>query len=256
MTRMTAAALMALGLAAPLAAPLAAQAEAFDLTDMSAAERTAFRAEVRSYLMDNPEVLMEAIGVLEQRQANAQAQNDETLVRVNAEDIFEDGVSWVGGNPEGDVTLVEFTDYRCTYCRKSYSEVSDLVASDGNIRFVVKEFPILGEQSVLSSRFAIAVKQLAGDAAYEKIHDALITFRGNVSDESLKRLAEENGLDAAAVLERMKAPEVEKVIADNHALAQRLQISGTPTFILGDQMIRGYVPLEGMKQLVEDARAD
>ncbi|MBL3570875.1 disulfide bond formation protein DsbA [Rhodovulum sulfidophilum] len=252
MTRMTAAALMALGLAAPLAAP----AQAFDLTDMSAADREAFRAEVRSYLMDNPEVLMEAIGVLEQRQADAQAQNDETLVKVNAKDIFEDGYSWVGGNPEGDVTLVEFTDYRCTYCRKAYSEVTQLIEGDGNIRFVVKEFPILGDQSVLSSRFAIAVQQVAGDAAYAKVHDALITFRGNVADDSLKRLAEENGLDATAVLERMKAPEVEKVIAENHALAQRLQISGTPTFILGDQMIRGYVPLEGMKQLVADVRAD
>ncbi|TCP42401.1 DsbA family protein [Rhodovulum marinum] len=248
MTRLPAATLLALGLALP--------AQALDLTAMTEDERTAFRAEVRSYLMDNPEVLMEAIGVLEQRQAEAQAQNDETLVQVNADELFRDGQSWVGGNPDGDITLVEFIDYRCGYCRKAHDDVAALVASDGNIRFVVKEFPILGDQSVLSSRFAVATLQLAGADAYKKVHDALITFRGNITEDSLKTLGDSLGLDTGAIMGRMQAPEVEAVLAANHNLAQRMQISGTPTFVIETQMLRGYMPLDGMREVVAQVRAD
>ncbi|TCM84716.1 DsbA family protein [Rhodovulum steppense] len=246
MTRLPAAALLSLGLALP--------AQAFDLAAMSEAERELFRAEVRSYLMENPEVLMEAIGVLEQRQAEAQTANDEALVRVNAAEIFEDGHSWVGGNPEGDITLVEFVDYRCGYCRRAHDDVAELVSSDGNIRLVMKEFPILGDQSVLSARFAVATLQIAGPDAYEKAHDALITFRGNVTEDSLKDLAATLGIDGAAILARMTAPEVDAVLAANQSLAQRMQISGTPTFIVGPQMLRGYMPLDGMRRIVSEIR--
>jgi len=248
MTRICAAALLALGLAAP--------AHAFDITKMTDAERDAFRAEVRAYLMENPEVLMEAIGVLEQRQAQAQAENDEALVQSQAGDLFEDGYSWVGGNLDGDITLVEFVDYRCGYCRKAHDEVATLVESDGKIRFILKEFPILGEQSVISSRFAIATKQIAGDEVYKKVHDTLIAFRGNVNDESLRRLAESFDLDADAILARMNAPEVDAVISANHALAKTLQITGTPTFVLGGQMLRGYVPLDSMRSIVAEERSE
>ncbi|MGC9417566.1 MAG: DsbA family protein [Rhodovulum sp.] len=248
MTRLPAATLLALGLALP--------AQAFDLSAMTEDERTAFRAEVRSYLMDNPEVLMEAIQVLEQRQAEAQAQNDETLVQVNADELFRDGHSWVGGNPEGDITLVEFMDYRCGYCRKAFEEVEQLVASDGNIRFIVKEFPILGEQSVLSSRFAVATLQVAGAEAYKQVHDALVTFRGNITEESLKTMGDSLDLDTGAIMDQMQSPEVEAVLAANHSLAQRMQISGTPTFVIESQMLRGYVPLEGMREVVAQTRAD
>lgn len=248
MTRTTlAAALVALGLAQPAAA--------FDLTAMTDAERNAFRAEVRSYLLENPEVLMEAIQVLESRNAEAQAANDAALVTTNAADIFEDGFSWVGGNPEGDITLVEFTDYRCTYCRKAHDEVAKLIETDGNIRFVVKEFPILGEQSVLSSQFAIATLQVAGPEAYKQVHDGLITFRGNVTEPNLRRLAESLDLDAEAIIAGMDAPEVAQVINENRALAQRLQINGTPTFVLGEQLVRGYAPLPAMQQMVAEVRA-
>ena len=241
---------------AALALSFAAPAMATDIVDMTEAERTAFRQEVRAYLLENPEVLMEAIAVLEQRQEQAAAAQDEQLVKTNAKDIFEDGYSWVGGNPEGDITLVEFSDYRCTYCRKAHPEVEELLKADGNIRFIVKEFPILGEQSELSSRFAIATKQVAGDEAYKKVHDALITMRGNATVQSLEKLAGHLDLDAEAILPLMNSPEVDEVIQKNHALAQRLGITGTPTFVLESTMLRGYVPLDGMRQLVKQARAD
>lgn len=239
-----------------LALSLAMPAGATDLVTLTDAERTAFRAEVRAYLLENPEVLMEAIAVLENRQEAEAAQQDEQLVQTNAEDIFNDGHSWVGGNLEGDVTLVEFTDYRCTYCRKAHDEVAKLVETDGNIRFVIKEFPILGEQSDLSSRFAIAVQQVEGDDAYKRAHDALITFRGNINIKNLEKLATKLGFEPGPILEHMTDARVDLIIQENRALAQRLSISGTPTFVVKDRMLRGYVPLKGMQQLVAEVRQD
>lgn len=229
---------------------------AADLTEMTEADRAAFRAEVRAYLLDNPEVLMEAIAVLEAREREAQANADTALVSIHAAAIFDDGHSWVGGNPDGDITLVEFMDYRCGYCRQAFAEVARLLETDGNIRFIVKEYPILGEQSMAAARFAIATHQLHGDDDYEAVHDALMALRADITPDSLSRLAEALGLDPAPILARMDAPEVTAVIEANRNLGSMMQISGTPTFVLGDRMIRGYVPLASMEQLVAAARAD
>lgn len=242
-------------LALAAAAVLASPAAASDLSALTDAERDAFRAEVRAYLLDNPEVLMEAIAVLEARQAERAAADDAALIAANAADLFEDGNSWVGGNPEGSVTIVEFADYRCGYCRQAHPQIMELLATDGDIRYIVKEFPILGEQSTLASRFAVAVLRVAGDDGYAAVHDELYTgFRGDVTPDSLDRLATDLGLDAAAILAEMMSPEVEAIIADNQALAQRLRISGTPTFVIGDEMIRGYVPLETLGDIVAAER--
>ena len=248
---MTRTPLAALALSAAL---LAGPAAAFDPAAMTETERAAFGEAVKAYLMENPQVLVEAIGVLEERQQAAESENDKVLVQTNAKDIFEDGHSWVGGNLTGDVTLVEFVDYRCSYCRKAHDEVAELVKSDGNIRLIMKEFPILGAESDLSARFAVAVKQLAGDAAYKTAHDRLIDFRGAVTLESLTRLAEDLKLDAPAILKRMNEEEVTAVLRANHQLAERMRISGTPTFVLGGQLLRGYLPLQGMQALVGEER--
>lgn len=240
--------------AALLYATLALPVQAFDLSEMNDAEREAFRAEVRAYLLENPQVIMEAVAVLEQQQAEAQAQDDMDLVRVNSEDIFEDGYSWVGGNPDGDITLVEFLDYRCGFCRRAFDEVEQLLEEDGNIRFIVKEFPILGEESILASRFAIATQQLNGDDAYKSMHDALMAFNGGINETSLSRIADSLGLDPATIIAHMNSDDVSEVIAQNHALGQRLSISGTPSFVMANQMLRGYLPAEEMQQLADEIR--
>lgn len=224
------------------------------LGEMTEEERAAFREEVKAYLLENPEVLVEAMDVLQSRQADAAAKADQLALDENRAAIHEDAASWVGGNLEGDVTVVEFMDYRCTYCRKAYEEVDNLITTDGNIRFVVKEFPILGPESLASSQFAIAVRQLHGDAAYEQVHDALIALRGAPDAETLGRLAESLGLEPAPILAKMESPEVSAVIAANHELAQKLNITGTPTFVIGDQMLRGYLPEDAMKEIVAAAR--
>lgn len=243
---------------APLAfaALLATPAAAFDISAMSEAEREAFRAEIRAYLLDNPEVLTEAIEVLQTRQAEEAAMQDLNLVKANADDIFNDGHSYVGGNPDGDITVVEFIDYRCGYCRKAHAEVAELIQSDGDIRYIVKEFPILGEQSVIAARFAIATLQVAGSEAYAKVNAGFYeSFRGDVSIETLTAFADSFDIDAEPIIAHMDAPEVTKVIEENHLLAQRLQISGTPTFVMGEQMLRGYAPLNEMQAIVAGERS-
>lgn len=238
-----------------LVAALATPAAAFDISAMSEVERDAFRAEVRAYLLDNPEVLSEAIEVLQQRQADEAASQDLNLVKANQQDLFEDGYSFVGGNPDGDVTVVEFIDYRCGYCRKAHAEVEQLIESDGDIRYIVKEFPILGDQSVIASRFAIATLQVAGREAYEKVNAGFYEiFRGDVSVETLTAFAGNLGIEADPIIAHMDAPEVTRVIEENHLLAQRMQISGTPTFVMGSQMLRGYAPLDAMQAIVADER--
>jgi protein-disulfide isomerase len=234
---------------------LATPALASDLTDLGTAERAALRAEMRAYLMENPEVILEAIQVLEQRQASAEASADADLIAAHARALFQDDQSWVGGNPDGDITMVEFMDYRCGYCRKAAPEVESLLKSDGNIRLIIKEFPILGDASLQTSRFAIATLQLAGDEAYAQVHDALIAYKGDVNDTTLRRIGEELGLDADAIIARMDTPEVNDVIAANHALARALNISGTPSFVVGDEMLRGFLPADQMALLIADIRA-
>ncbi|WP_375173158.1 DsbA family protein [Pseudooceanicola sp.] len=233
---------------------LATPVQALDLTDMTTAEREAFREEVRAYLLDNPEVIMEAVSILEERNAAAQEGNDLALVQGNLKAIQDDGYSWVGGNPEGDLTVVEFLDYRCGYCRKAFEEVRELIEQDGNIRFVVKELPILGQASLDSARFAVATKQAAGDEAYGMMHDALMAYKGPTSEAALSRLAEGLGLDGAAIVAQLEDPAVDAEIRQTHDLASKLKINGTPTFVFGEQLIRGYVPLDAMTQIAADQR--
>ncbi len=236
------------------AAMLAAPVQALDLEAMTDQERALFREEVRSYLMDNPQVIMDAVAALEAQQAQEQAKADVTLVSDHAEEIFDDGFSWVGGNPDGDITLVEFLDYRCGFCKRAHGEVAKLLESDGNIRLIVKEFPILGEQSVLASRFAVATKQVAGGESYKAINDALMSFNGDITLPALRRLANTFGLDMDAIEAHMDSDEVTQEIAATRALAQKLRITGTPTFVLQDEMLRGYLPYDQMRAVVDEKR--
>lgn len=235
---------------------LAAPAHALDLNAMSDAERAEFGAQVREYLLENPEVIIEAINILEERNAVAEAAADKELVAANADALFNDGYSWVGGNPDGDITLVEFMDYRCGYCRRAVSEVASLLAEDGNIRLVIKELPILGDASVVSSRFAIATKQVAGDDAYKQVHDALLEFSGEPSEVTLRRISDGLGLDSDAIVAAMDSDEVTAEIAQTRQLAQRLRISGTPSFVLGSEMLRGFLPADQMLQIADGVRAE
>ncbi|AXC49499.1 DsbA family protein [Paracoccus suum] len=242
-----------LALAVLLTAATALPAAAFDPAAMSEQEREAFGQAVREYLMANPEVLIESINVLEERRAADESKDDRLLVQHFQDELLEDGHSWVGGNPSGDLTMVEFVDYRCGVCRQVFASVEDLVKSDGNIRIIYKDLPILGQDSDTAARFAIAVKQTAGDEAYKKAHDKLMTMRGNVTLDALSKLAAEIGVDPKPVIDAMNTEAVTAVIRANLQLAEKMKIAGTPTFVVGPELLRG-VPHGGLEPVVEAVR--
>jgi protein-disulfide isomerase len=217
-------------------------------------ERMALHAEIREYLLANPELLMEMIQLLEQKQQAEGAANDRTLVAANAAEIFEDGFSWVGGNPEGSITIVEFLDYQCGYCRRAQPEVGELLSSDGDIRLIVKEMPILGPGSELAARAAVATLVSLGPEAYATLHDRLMQTSGEITDAALDQALVESGLDPEAVRVAMDDPEVDRRLAATRGLAEKLAITGTPTFVFEDRLVRGYVPLAQMRDLVGEVR--
>ncbi|MGI9391200.1 MAG: DsbA family protein [Boseongicola sp.] len=231
-------------------------AAAFDIDAMSESEREAFRSEIRSYLLENPEVLMEAISILEERRNQESQAADVSMLEDNRQAIFDDGYSYIGGNPDGDVTIVEFLDYRCGFCKRAFPAVQELIASDGNIRFIAKEFPILGEASVLGSRYAIATKRIEGDAAYKTAHDAMMVLRGDLNSAALIRISDKNGFDHDAIVAEMESEDITEIIASNRALGKKLEIQGTPSFIMGDNFVRGFVELDQMRAIVEAVRQD
>jgi protein-disulfide isomerase len=247
---------LTLSAAALMSMSVAGAAWSSDLTDLSSDDRDAFRSEVRAYLLENPEVLMEAIAVLEARNAQQAEASDRDLILSNADALFTSPNDLVLGNPDGDITIVEFLDYRCGYCKKAHPDVSALLEKDGNIKLIIKEFPILGEASVLASRFAIAVHLVAGNEAYADIHEELMAAGNNVTEGSLKRMLRGTDVDVDAVMARVDSDEVTQVIAQNHALGQAMQINGTPAFVMQSELIRGYVPYDSMVEIVAELRAN
>jgi protein-disulfide isomerase len=250
--RLLLAGLAAAALAIAAALPAAAQnAQSSPFTD---AERAALHAEIRAYLLANPDLLTEMISLLEQKQQAEAADVDRDLVAANAEAIFDDGFSWVGGNVEGRFTVVEFLDYQCAFCRRAQPDVHELITSDGDIRLIVKEMPILGPGSDLAARAAVATLITEGPQSYEALHDRLMALQGQVTDVSLDHALTETGLEPAAVRAAMEDPEVDRRLAATRDLAQKLAISGTPTFVFDNRMVRGYLPLARMRDLVSELR--
>ncbi len=226
-----------------------------DLDAMTNTERELFGQKVREYLLQNPEVIVEVITVLEQRQQIAEMQQDATIITTYLDEIQNDGYSWVGGNPDGDITLVEFTDYKCGYCRKAHKEVADLVKTDGNIKLVVKEYPILGEDSLNLSRAAIATLQSLGPDAYKKMYDQFIKHNGPVTNEAIEFLANKVDLDGSVIIAQLDQASVDDPIMKTRQLGEVLNITGTPAFIINDQIVRGYIPGDAMKQIIAELRA-
>ncbi len=224
------------------------------LADLSEADRAALHDEIRAYLLENPEVIFEAIQILEERRQVAGEEADAQLIAQYAEAIFEDGYSFVGGNPNGDVTLVEFLDYRCGFCKRAHPEIKELLERDPEVRLVVKEFPILGPDSVKAGRIALAALDI-DSSKYASLSDELMEFRGNLTEQAALRIAGNLGYEIAELKERAESTEIDDRIARNYQLAQVLNVQGTPAFIVGDQIIRGYLPVDDMVEVVNEARA-
>ena len=214
-------------------------------------DRRAIETVIREYILENPEIVMQAIEKLQERQALAEREADRELVAAAAEEIFEDPDSPVGGNAAGDVTLVEFFDYRCGVCKRVHPIVAELVESDPGLRRVYKEWPILGPESTMAARAALASRE---QGEYLAFHDALMEARTPLDEDAVMRIAASAGLDADRLRDDMSAPEIEETIRRNHELAARLGLNGTPSFLVGGRIVRGGRDLDSMRALVAEER--
>jgi len=230
---------MALFLALPL------QAAAQDISE----DRV--RELVLETIRENPEIVMEAVAILEARQAEAQAASQAEVLSRERDTLDRDPNAPVLGNPEGDVTVVEFFDYNCPYCRRAKPEIEALLAADPDVRLVYREWPILGEGSVFAARAALAARE---QGLYEDFHWALMGMSGRAEESSVLRIAEDIGLDVAQLRRDMEAPEIDAHIETSMRLAQVLGITGTPSFVIGDALVPGVVDAEQLQTLVTDAR--
>jgi protein-disulfide isomerase len=227
-----------------LAAPRAGSQAAETLTP---AQKDAFEKIVHDYILAHPEILIQALQSAEDKMKD-EARG--ALVEKRKE-LVEDPTSPVGGNPKGDVTIVEFFDYRCPYCKQVEPSLEALLREDGHVRLVYKEFPILGKDSVFASRVALAAMKQGKYAAF---HNAAMTAKGQLDEKTVLQIAAGAGLDVDKVKAEMNSPEVDDIIKRTHALAQALDIRGTPAFIIGDEMLPGAVDLATLKQKIAAAR--
>ncbi len=231
-----------------IATPAVAQDDASALDD---AQRAAVEQVVRELLVTNPEIVVEALEAYQARQEEIARAQQSLQVQALSEQILHSSTSPVGGNPEGDVTLVEFFDYNCGYCKRALPAVEAVVAADAGLRVVYKEFPILGEGSMVAARAALASQW---QDLYGPFHAALMGFDGRIDEPAVFRVAAEVGLDVDQLRADMDRAEVVGEIAANMELARQLQINGTPAFIVGSEVIPGAVPQAALEQAVSAAR--
>lgn len=214
-------------------------------------QNAAFEQRVRDYLIENPQVLVESLQRMQERQRASQTDGVARIIASRSEEIFNDPTTPVGGNPQGDVSLVEFFDYNCPYCRRVASTLAQIEESDPNLRIVYKEWPILGQSSVFAARAALASRKQDKYAAF---HNALMQASRRVDEGTVLEIAAQVGLDVAQLKQDMEAPEITRAITRNRELAKALRISGTPSFVIGDQILKGAAGEDLMRRYIREAR--
>ncbi|MEO3430751.1 DsbA family protein [Pelagibius sp. CAU 1746] len=237
--------------AATLLAPRPGQAQETPPA-LNAQQQEAVEALVRQYLLEHPEVIVESLQSFERRQQEAETQRQREALIAEAETLTNDPQAPVLGNPEGDVTLVEFFDYRCPYCKRMTGILAELMESDPQLRVVMKEFPILSQESVMAAKAALAAER---QGKYEAFHFALMEDGGGFTEDEIMAVADSVGLDEARLRADMQDPAIEAALRLNHATAEKIGITGTPAFIVGDTLMPGALSLEQLRSVITAARA-
>jgi protein-disulfide isomerase len=249
---------LAIGQSAPARtpdAPAAPTPAAQKITVAEAGQRKEIEAIIKDYLINNPEILMEMQNALEAKMEKLQAERTAAVIKGNTAEIFRPAFSPVVGNVKGDVPIVEFFDYNCGYCKRALGDVAKLIDDEKQVRFILREFPILSKGSEEASRVGLAVKM---QGKYWEFYRAMLGSSGQANEASALRVAEQIGVDMAKLTKDMASPAIQKEINDTRALATKLGIQGTPHFMVGDRIIPGAPEnlLERMHKLVAEVRQE
>jgi protein-disulfide isomerase len=206
---------------------------------------------VHDYIVRHPEVLMEAIQAAEDKDKASQLAHAEEALRTHRNDLYNDPDAQIGGNPKGDVTIVEFFDYRCPYCKQVQPLLEGLLDSDRKLRIVYKEFPILGPASTYASKLALAAR---AQGKYDAFHRAMMDTKGNIDQAVVDQVAVSVGIDLAKAKARMGTPAIEAVIKKELALADAINVNGTPAFVIAGKLYPGAMTLDELKSAIAAAR--
>jgi protein-disulfide isomerase len=224
--------------------------------NFSPAQRGEIEKIIREYLLRNPEVLQEVIQEMERRQAQAEADRHRAAIKENAATLFDSKRQVVLGNPQGDVTIVEFFDYNCGFCRKALADKLELMKADPKLKVVLKEFPVLGEGSTQAAQVAVAVRMQdkTGGKKYLEFHQKMFASRGQIDGARALAVVREIGFDVARVERDIKSDEVRLTLEEAFKLAEALGINGTPTYVLTGQVVVGAVGVEKLREAINTAR--
>jgi protein-disulfide isomerase len=228
-----------------IAAPASAQQNE-TLTDQAKMEQI-----IHDYLLAHPEVILESVEKYQKQQEQASAQKQSQALVDRREELLHAAADPVIGNPNGDVTIVEFFDYRCPYCKQVEPALEALLGEDRQLRLVYKEFPVLGADSVTASKAALAAKK---QGKYDAFHRAMMTLKGQINEAAVFKTAESVGLDVERLKRDIASPEVARALKANSDLAKALDIGGTPAFVIGEEIVPGAIDLASLKQMIATAR--
>lgn len=219
---------------------------------LSETQKKEVEAVIQDYLLKNPRIITKAIEVLQARKRGAEEKQTKAALFAQRSQLFDDPSSPIGGNPSGDITVIEFFDYRCGVCKRVHPIVEMLVKSDKKIRRVYKEWPILGNNSLMAARAALASHR---QGKYVAFHNAMMEARAQLNKNAIMTIARRVGLDTSRLTRDMESPAVNRILKQNFALAKALKLTGTPSFVIEDTLLRGGRDLVTMKKLVANARA-
>jgi protein-disulfide isomerase len=219
--------------------------------EFNGSQRKEMEAIIKDYLLANPDILREMGQLLEAKERLAEDEQRKGALVANADQIFRDGTDFVAGNPTGKVTMVEFFDYNCGWCKRGFPEVLSLIEEDKDLKFVMKEFPIFGGDSDYAAQAAVAANK---QGKYWAMHMAMMSHEGKVTKETVDELAAAQGLDMAQLKKDMESPETAGILERNRTLAQSLAINGTPAFIIDDKLVPGYLPKAELASAINDVR--
>jgi protein-disulfide isomerase len=215
------------------------------------AQKSAFEQIIHDYILQHPEIVIEALQSAEDKMKAQSEERARAAVVERREELLNDATAPVAGNLKGDVTVVEFFDYRCPYCKQVEPALEALLKEDRQLRIVYKELPILGKDSVYATRAALAARK---QGKYDKFHTAMMAAKGQIDEKSILQVAAASGVDIERLKSDMNASEIDDIIKRNYDLAQALDIHGTPAFIIGGELVPGAIDIATMKQKIAAAR--
>ncbi len=209
---------------------------------------------IKEYILDNPEIIIEAIEIYQNKQNFKKIDKEKKLIKSLSSEILDDKNSYHYGDKNSKTTIVEFIDYNCGYCKRNHNIIMQFLKNNDDVRYIVKELPILGERSILASKFAVLIYLKDGPDVYQKFFNFLMTHKNQLNFQILKSFASKAGSKIENFDNQINIKKVNSVIAKNLSLAEKLSINGTPTFIIGNSIIRGFISLEELQEIIDNVR--